>query len=51
MPFISIKVLKDTSSNEKSVEMIKKGPETVADIEASPSLKDGLVHYPWGVIE
>jgi 4-oxalocrotonate tautomerase family enzyme len=51
MPFINIKVLKGTLSNEKKGEMIKKVSETVAEIEASPSPKDNLVPYTWCVIE
>ena len=43
MPFINIKVLKGTLSNEKKADMIKRVSETVAEIEASPSPKDGLV--------
>jgi len=51
MPFINIKVLKGTLSNEKKAEMIKRVSETVAEIEASPSPKDNLVGYTWCVIE
>jgi 4-oxalocrotonate tautomerase family enzyme len=51
MPFINIKVLKGTLSNEKKGEMIKRVSETVAEIEASPSPKDNLVPYTWCVIE
>ena len=51
MPFINIKVLKGTLSNEKKADMIKKISETVAEIEASPSPKDNLVPYTWCVIE
>ena len=51
MPFINIKVLKGTLSNEKKAEMIKRVSETVAEIEASPSPKDHLVGYTWCVIE
>ena len=51
MPFINIKVLKGTLSNEKKGEMIKRVSETVAEIEASPSPKDGLIGYTWCVIE
>ena len=51
MPFINIKVLKGTLSNEKKSEMIKRVSETVAEIEASPSPKDNLVAYTWCVIE
>jgi 4-oxalocrotonate tautomerase family enzyme len=51
MPFINIRVLKGTLSNEKKGEMIKRVSETVAEIEASPSPKDNLVPYTWCVIE
>ena len=51
MPFINIRVLKGTLSNEKKAEMIKRVSETVAEIEASPSPKDHLVGYTWCVIE
>lgn len=51
MPFINIRVLKGTLSNEKKGEMIKRVSETVAEIEASPSPKDNLVPYAWCVIE
>ena len=51
MPFVNIKVLKGTLSNEKKAEMIKKVSETVAGIEASPNPKDGLIPYTWCVIE
>ncbi|RLD76763.1 MAG: 4-oxalocrotonate tautomerase [Bacteroidetes bacterium] len=51
MPFINIKVLKGTLSNEKKADMIKRVSETVAEIEASPSPKDNLVPYTWCVIE
>ena len=51
MPFINIRVLKGTLSNEKKGEIIKRVSETVAEIEASPSPKDNLVPYAWCVIE
>jgi len=51
MPFINIKVLKGTLSNEKKAEMIKRVSETVAEIEASPSPNDHLIAYTWCVIE
>ena len=51
MPFINIKVLKDTLSEEKKSEMIKKVSEAVAEIEASPSPKDSILGYTWCVIE
>ena len=51
MPFINIKVLKGTLSEEKKAEMIKRVSETVAEIEASPNPKDNLVPYTWCLIE
>ena len=51
MPFINIKVLKGTLSNEKKANMIKRVSETVAEMEASPAPKDNLVPYTWCVIE
>jgi 4-oxalocrotonate tautomerase len=51
MPFINIKVLKGTLSDEKKSEMIKRVSETVAEIEASPSPKDSLLGYTWCVLE
>ena len=51
MPFINIKVLKGTLSDEKKAEMIKRVSETVAEIEASPEPKDNLVPHTWCVIE
>jgi 4-oxalocrotonate tautomerase family enzyme len=51
MPFINIKVLKGTLSNEKKAEMIKRVSETVAEIEASPSPKDNLLTRTWCLIE
>jgi len=51
MPFINIKVLKDTLSDEKKSEMIKRVSETVAEIEASPNPKDSILGFTWCVIE
>ncbi len=51
MPFINIKVLNATLSDEKKSEMIKRVSEIVAEIEASPEPKDYLVPYTWCVIE
>jgi len=51
MPFINIKVLKGTLSDEKKAEMIKRVSETVAEIEAIPSPKDSLLGYTWCVLE
>ena len=44
MPFINIKVLKGTLSDEKKAEMIKRVSETVAEIEASPEPKESQVN-------
>ncbi|MBW1890688.1 MAG: 4-oxalocrotonate tautomerase family protein [Deltaproteobacteria bacterium] len=51
MPFINIKVLKGTLSNEKKADMIKRVSETVAEIETSPHPKDNLMPHTWCVIE
>jgi 4-oxalocrotonate tautomerase family enzyme len=51
MPFINIKVLKGTLSKEKKQEMISRGTETVAEIEARPSPKEKLQPHTWCVIE
>jgi 4-oxalocrotonate tautomerase family enzyme len=51
MPFINIKVLKGTLSEEKKKEMISRVTETVAEIEARPSPKDNLQRYTWCVID
>ena len=51
MPFINIRFLKRTLSDEKKSEMIKRVSETVAEIEASPEPKDNLVPFTWCVIE
>lgn len=51
MPFINIKVLKGTLSKEKKGEMIKRVSEIVAEIEASPKSKDGLVPHTWCLVE
>lgn len=51
MPFINIKVLKGTLSDEKKREMIKRVSETVSEIEASPKPKDSLLGYTWCVLE
>ena len=51
MPFIKIKVLKGTLSEEKKSEMIKRVSKTVAEIEASPNPKDSLLGYTWCVLE
>jgi 4-oxalocrotonate tautomerase family enzyme len=51
MPFINIRVLKDTLSKEKKSEMIKRVSETVSEIEASPHPNDHLLGYTWCVIE
>lgn len=51
MPFINIKVLKGTLSDEKKSEMILRVSETVAEIEARPHSKDTLQPHTWCVIE
>jgi 4-oxalocrotonate tautomerase len=51
MPFINIRVLKGTLSDEKKSEMIKRVSETVSEIEARPSPKDSLLGYTWCVLE
>ena len=47
----NIEVLKGILSKEKKQEMIKCVSETVAEIEASPNLKDNLIPHIWCVIE
>ncbi|TET94243.1 MAG: hypothetical protein E3J28_02960 [Desulfobacteraceae bacterium] len=47
MPFINIKVLKGTLSEEKKKEMISRVTETVAEIEARPNPKENLQPYTW----
>ncbi|MBM4330956.1 MAG: hypothetical protein FJ117_06965 [Deltaproteobacteria bacterium] len=42
MPFINIKVLKGTLSEEKKKEMISRVTEVVAEIEARPIPKEKL---------
>jgi 4-oxalocrotonate tautomerase family enzyme len=51
MPFINIKVLKGTLSEEKKKEMILRVTETVAEIEARPFPKEKLMPYSWCLIE
>jgi len=51
MPFINIKVLKGTLSEEKKKEMISRVSETVAEIEARPNPKDKLQPHTWCVID
>jgi 4-oxalocrotonate tautomerase family enzyme len=51
MPFINIKVLKGTLSEEKKREMISRVTEIVAEIEARPIPKEKLQPYTWCVIE
>jgi 4-oxalocrotonate tautomerase family enzyme len=51
MPFINIKVLKGTLSEEKKKEMILRVTETVAEIEARPAPKEKLMPYSWCLIE
>jgi len=51
MPFINIKVLKGTLSEEKKKEMILRVSETVAEIEARPNPKEKLQPHTWCVID
>ena len=51
MPFINIKVLEGTLSDERKSEMIKRVSETVAEIEARPNPKENLIPHTWCVIE
>jgi len=51
MPFINIKVLKGTLSEEKKKEMISRVSETVAEIEARPNPKEKLQPHTWCVID
>jgi 4-oxalocrotonate tautomerase len=51
MPFINIRVLEGTLSDEQKSEMIKKVSETVAEIEARPNPKENLIPHTWCVIE
>lgn len=51
MPFINIKVLKGTLSEDKKQEMIRRVSETVAEIEARPNPKENLIPHTWCVIE
>jgi 4-oxalocrotonate tautomerase len=51
MPFISIKVLKGTLSEEKKKEMISRVTEVVAEIEARPHSKENLLPHSWCLIE
>ncbi|MHB8909483.1 MAG: tautomerase family protein [Syntrophales bacterium] len=51
MPFINIKVLKGTVSDEKKKEMIARVTEVVAEIEARPAPKEKLQPHTWCIIE
>ncbi|MBN1662028.1 MAG: 4-oxalocrotonate tautomerase family protein [Deltaproteobacteria bacterium] len=51
MPFINIKVLKGTLTEEKKSEMITRVTEVVAEIEARPSPKERLQRNTWCIIE
>jgi 4-oxalocrotonate tautomerase len=51
MPFINIKVLKGTLSDEKKKEMIARVTEVVAEIEARPAPKEKLQPHTWCIIE
>jgi 4-oxalocrotonate tautomerase family enzyme len=51
MPFVNIKVLKGTLSDEKKKEMIARVTEVVAEIEARPIPKEKLQPHTWCIIE
>jgi len=51
MPFINIKVLKGTLSDEKKKEMIARVTEVVAEIEARPAPREKLQPHTWVMIE
>ena len=51
MPFINIKVLKGTLSEEKKKEMISRVTEAVAEIEARPHPKENLIPHTWCLLE
>jgi 4-oxalocrotonate tautomerase len=51
MPFINIRVLKGTLSEEKKKEMISRVTEIVAEIEARPAPRENLQPHTWCVIE
>jgi 4-oxalocrotonate tautomerase len=51
MPFINIKVLKGTLSDEKKQEMMKRVTEVVTEIEARPAPKEKLMPHAWCVID
>jgi len=51
MPFINIKVLKGTLSEEKKKEMISRVTEIVAEIEARPIPKEKMQPHTWCIIE
>jgi len=51
MPFINIKVLKGTLSDEKKKEMISRVTEIVAEIEARPIPKEKMQPHTWCIIE
>jgi len=50
MPFINIKVLRGTLSDDKRKGMISRVTETVAEIEARPHAKENLIPHTWCVI-
>jgi 4-oxalocrotonate tautomerase len=51
MPFINIKVMKGTLSDDQKKEMIARVSEVVAEIEARPHPKENLVPYTWCIID
>ena len=51
IPFINIKVMKGSLSEEKKKEMISRVTELVAEIEARPASKEKPQPHTWCVIE
>ena len=51
MPFINIRVLKGTLSEEKKKEMISRVTEIAAEIEARPAPREKMQPHTWCVIE
>ncbi len=51
MPFINIKIMKGTLSDDLKEEMIARVSEVVAEIEARPHPKENLLPYTWCVID
>jgi 4-oxalocrotonate tautomerase family enzyme len=51
MPFINIRVLKGTLSEEKKKEMISRVTEIAAEIEARPAPREKMQPHTWCFIE